>query len=91
MFTRMWNDMLSRFAGSRLLAGFILASACLVCPLPALAAEPEASPQSPEAASHWRMQEVSLDGKWLTRQQVAEIASHDKRLAEYCKLRDQAQ
>jgi hypothetical protein len=36
------------------------------------------------------MQEVCVDGKWLTRQQVAEIASQDKRLADYRKLRDQA-
>ncbi len=77
-------------SSSGLLLGGFLATVCLAWAWPAWAAEPaEASSQSSEAASHWRMQEVSFDGKWLTRQQVAEIASRDKRLAEYRKLRDQ--
>lgn len=46
---------------------------------------------SAEAQSRWRDGQVFIDGRWLTRQQVAQIARQDKRLAEYRKLRERMQ
>ena len=45
---------------------------------------------SAEAQSRWRDGQVFIDGRWLTRQQVAQIARQDKRLAEYRKLRERS-
>jgi hypothetical protein len=50
-----------------------------------------AAKQSPgEAESRWQKGLVCIDGKWLTRQQAAEAARQDKRLAEYRKLRERS-
>ena len=72
--------MFTRMSSKMLISGAV----CLACMLHAGAEEP------PEAASHWQTGQVCMDGKWLTRQQVAEIAGQDKRLAEYRKLRERS-
>ena len=47
--------------------------------------------QSPQdAATHWQLGQVWIDGKWLTPDQAQKFAAGDKRLAEYRKLRNRS-
>ena len=40
--------------------------------------------QSPQdAATHWQLGQVWIDGQWLTPDQAQKIAAGDKRLAQY--------
>ena len=47
--------------------------------------------QSPQdAATHWQLGQVWIDGKWRTPDQTQKIAAGDKRLAQYRTLRDRS-
>ena len=43
-----------------------------------------------DAATHWQLGQVRMDGQWLTPDQAQKIAAGDKRLAQYRTLRDRS-
>ena len=64
------------FGGLRGILGALPVMLLIVGPIaaknPAISSSRQAArSESPDAASHWQIQEVCIDGKWLTRQQVA--------------------
>ncbi len=47
-------------------------------------------PIAQDAATHWQLGQVWIDGQWLTPDQAQKIAAGDKRLAQYRTLRDRS-